>query len=51
MVLYGEDLAELQKKIEEARGEIVKPVFEFPGGRRFHFADPEGYELAVWRLE
>ena len=29
-------------------GTIVKPVFEFPGGRRFHFTDPDGYELAVW---
>jgi predicted enzyme related to lactoylglutathione lyase len=26
----------------------VQPTFDFPGGRRFHFADPDGYELAVW---
>lgn len=27
---------------------ISKPIFDFPGGRRFHFLDPDGYELAVW---
>ena len=37
-----------QKKIESAGATIVKPIFSFPGGRRFHFADPNGNELAVW---
>ncbi len=48
VVLYDSDLAGIQKRIEAAGGEIVKPVFDFPGGRRFHFTDPDGYELAVW---
>ncbi len=48
IVLYGEDLAATQTRIEEAGGRIVKPIFEFPGGRRFHFTDPDGHELAVW---
>lgn len=48
IVLYGADLEHLQAKVEAAGGKIVKPVFEFPGGRRFHFSDPDGYELAVW---
>ena len=48
VVLYGADLAEILTRIEEAGGKIVKPIFEFPGGRRFHFTDPDGYELAVW---
>jgi len=48
VVLYGADLAEIQGSIEAAGGKVVKPVFEFPGGRRFHFTDPDGYELAVW---
>ena len=48
VVLYGDDLQELQESIEAAGGKIVKAIFEFPGGRRFHFSDPEGYELAVW---
>jgi predicted enzyme related to lactoylglutathione lyase len=48
VILYGVDLAELQKKVVAAGGRISKPIFEFPGGRRFHFLDPDGYELAVW---
>jgi hypothetical protein len=32
----------------EAGGQIVRPIFSFPGGRRFHFTDPAGNELAVW---
>ena len=48
VVLYGKDLAELSAAIETAGGEIEKPIFDFPGGRRFHFTDPDGYELAVW---
>ena len=48
VILYASDLAETQRRLELAGGKIVKPVFSFPGGRRFHFADPDGYELAVW---
>ena len=48
VVLYGDDLAAIVAEVEAAGGTIVKPVFEFPGGRRFHFTDPDGYELAVW---
>jgi len=48
VVLYGADLANILDSVEAAGGDIVKPIFEFPGGRRFHFSDPDGYELAVW---
>ncbi len=48
VVLYSKNLAQTQAKIETAGGRIVKPVFDFPGGRRFHFAEPSGNELAVW---
>ena len=48
VILYADDLAAMQTSIEAAGGRIVKPIFDFPGGRRFHFADPDGYELAVW---
>jgi predicted enzyme related to lactoylglutathione lyase len=48
VVPYGHDLDDTSAGIEAAGGKIVKPIFEFPGGRRFHFTDPEGYELAVW---
>jgi predicted enzyme related to lactoylglutathione lyase len=48
VVLYGSDLTEVMERIEAAGGKIVRPIFEFPGGHRFHFGDPDGYELAVW---
>ena len=51
VVLYGNDLEEIQTAIEGAGGTISKPVFSFPGGRRFHFKDPDGHELAVWTHE
>ena len=48
VILYANDLTEIQRRVEEAGGEIVRPPYAFPGGRRFHFADPDGYEMAVW---
>lgn len=48
VVFYSKDLEVTQNKIEEAGGSIVKPIFSFPGGWRFHFADPNGNEYAVW---
>ncbi|MEJ6781291.1 VOC family protein [Aminobacter sp. Piv2-1] len=47
-ILYSEVLEETLRAVEEAGGTIVKPIFSFPGGRRFHFTDPAGNELAVW---
>jgi len=48
VVLYAHDLEAMQAKVEAAGGVVLKPIFGFPGGRRFHFADPAGNELAVW---
>lgn len=48
VVFYSEDLVGTQARIENAGGIILEPVFSFPGGRRFHFADPCGNEYAVW---
>ncbi len=48
VILFANDMEDAQARIEKAGGVILKPIFSFPGGRRFHFADPEGYELAVW---
>lgn len=48
IVFYSKDLEQTQAKIESAGGSILKPIFSFPGGRRFHFADPTGNEYAVW---
>ena len=48
IVIFAMDLSRAEAKVREAGGRIVKPVFDFPGGRRFHFTDPSGNELAVW---
>ena len=48
IVLYSNDLEATQNKIEQAGGKIIKPTFSFPGGRRFHFNDPNGNEFALW---
>ena len=50
VILYSNNIETTQKKIVEAGGIIVKKIFNVPGGRRFHFKDPDGYELAVWSL-
>ena len=48
LVIYAEDLPATEAQIRAAGGLIVKDTFSFPGGRRFHFTDPNGNELAVW---
>lgn len=48
VVLYAEDLEATLERITAAGGELCKPIFSFPGGRRFHFLDPNRNELAVW---
>lgn len=47
-VLYTDDLENKLAEVEAAGGTIIKPIYSFPGGRRFHFHDPNGTELAVW---
>jgi predicted enzyme related to lactoylglutathione lyase len=48
VVLYAADLDRTLASVRAAGGAIVKEPFTFPGGRRFHFTDPSGNELAVW---
>lgn len=48
VILFASKLEDAQKRVEHAGGKIVKPIFAFPGGRRFHFTDPAGNELAIW---
>jgi hypothetical protein len=48
IVLFSERLEQTQAKVEKAGGRILKPIYSFPGGRRFHFAEPSGNEFAVW---
>ena len=47
-VIYSSNLEETKEKVIEAGGKIIVDVYEFPGGRRFHFTEPNGSELAVW---
>ena len=48
IVFFSNELEKTQLKVESAGGDVNKPIFEFPGGRRFHFLDPCGNEWAVW---
>ena len=48
VVLYSPELETSQANVVAAGGTVVKPIFSFPGGRRFHFADINGNEFAVW---
>jgi len=49
VVMAVDDLEAALKAVTAAGGKISKPIFSFPGGRRFHFVDPSGNELAVWQ--
>ncbi|MEM1041688.1 MAG: VOC family protein [Bacteroidota bacterium] len=48
VILYSNDLEASLGAVRAAGGTVTKEPFDFPGGRRFHFADPSGNELAVW---
>ena len=48
VILYSADLELIKEQVKSAGGKIVQDIFEFPGGRRFHFIDPSGNELAIW---
>lgn len=48
VLLWSEDLEATLAAVEQAGGEVVQPILAFPGGRRFHFADPAGNHLGVW---
>ena len=48
IVFYSEALEATQEKVVNAGGSIIKPIFSFPGGRRFHFTCPSGNEYAIW---
>ena len=48
IIFYSEQLEITESKIINAGGKIIRPIFSFPGGRRFHFTEPSGNEFAVW---
>jgi len=47
-IISTEDLDDAERRVVAAGGVITRPQFDFPGGRRFHFREPGGNELAVW---
>jgi predicted enzyme related to lactoylglutathione lyase len=48
VILYPENIKELQKTVVACGGKLEKEIFYFPGGRRFYFLDLSANELAVW---
>lgn len=48
IVLFSKDLEATFSMVTNAGGTIIKEIFSFPGGRRFHFSEPSGNEFAVW---
>ncbi|MGE5314866.1 MAG: VOC family protein [Acidobacteriota bacterium] len=48
VVLYAPELERMEASVKKNGGTITKEIFSFPGGRRFHFKDPNGNELAIW---
>ena len=48
LVFYSNALEQTLDTVSASGGTIIKPIFSFPGGRRFHFTDPNGNEFAVW---
>ena len=48
IVFYSNNLKSTQEKIEKSNGVIIKNIYSFPGGHRFHFTEPSGNEFAVW---
>jgi predicted enzyme related to lactoylglutathione lyase len=48
IVFHSAQLGDTLARVQAAGGEVLKPIFAFPGGRRFHFSEPGGNELAVW---
>ncbi len=51
VVLYSDALEQTEGRVKQAGGVITKPIFTFPGGRRFHFTEPSGNELAAWSIK
>jgi len=48
LVFYSNDLERDFERVKELGATIAQEIFDFPGGRRFHFVDPAGTEFAMW---
>jgi len=49
VILLSDDLEQSLETVTKHGATIVQDIFSFPGGRRFHFTDPSGNELAIWQ--
>lgn len=50
-VVETDDISGMEARVQQAGGTVTLPTFQFPGGRRFHFTDPSGNELAVMQID
>jgi predicted enzyme related to lactoylglutathione lyase len=50
-IIETDDIGTMEERVRQTGGKITLPTFKFPGGRRFHFTDPSGNELAVMQVE
>jgi len=48
VVIYSDNIELMKTKALELGAKLTKDIFEFPGGKRFQFLDPNGHELSVW---
>jgi predicted enzyme related to lactoylglutathione lyase len=48
-LVYTEDVDASLRAVEAAGGTVTDPIFDYPGGRRFHFTDPAGNRLGVYQ--
>ncbi|WJY14375.1 VOC family protein [Pectobacteriaceae bacterium CE90] len=48
LIFYSADIEATLSNVLQNGGEVVRPIFAFPGGCRFHFLEPSGNEFAVW---
>lgn len=48
VVLYSSEIETTAGRVTSSGGKVTQDIFDFPGGRRFHFVDPNGNEYAVW---
>lgn len=51
VVMDSDNIEDMAQRVVAAGGSITLPIFPFPGGRRFHFIDPSGNELAVMQRD
>jgi predicted enzyme related to lactoylglutathione lyase len=50
-VIQVESLEATEALVKRSGGFITRATFSFPGGKRFHFRDPAGNELAAMQAE